>query len=361
MPTNGPGDVDIDELAVAVYRLALRDGVFVPDRVAAELAVCAEELDRASRSLATLGLLAAGSDGGPLIAVNPEIAESELSAPLERDIAERRRSLNKIHRQMRVLGPLYRTHHSQQSTAGGFRQVAGPNEVVRELTAATRQCVEQVLTMQPGGGRNADTLRSALDRDLQMIARGVSMRILYQHTARANLATRAYVRQVSEAGAQVRTTGEIVERLIVFDRRVAFIPWHRPDRRIPGAAIVQEPAVVAFLCRMHESAWQSAQPFEPDRVEYEQAADTLQASILRLMAQGLKDAVIARRMGMATRTCRRYIAAIMEDLGATSRFQGGVRATRLGLLAAGGVEDEGQDKDDDPAGDFVSDDYEDDE
>ncbi|HKT05005.1 MAG TPA: helix-turn-helix transcriptional regulator [Rugosimonospora sp.] len=356
MPTNGPGEVEIDDLAVAVYRLVLRDGVFVPDRAATELAVCLEELERARKGLLDLGLLAELSDGGPLVAVNPEIAESELSAPLERDIAERRRALNSIHRQMRVLAPVYSTHHSHRPTDSGFRLVGEQTDVVRELTAAARQCADQVLTMQPGGGRNAETLRSALERDLQMMERGVSMRILYQHTARASLATRAYVRQVSEAGAEVRTTGEIAERLIVFDRRIAFIPWHRPERRTPGAAIVEEPTVVTFLCRMHESAWLSAQPFEPDRVEYEQAADTLQASILRLMAQGLKDAVIARRMGMATRTCRRYIAAIMEDLGATSRFQGGVRATQLGLLAPGGLQDDGQDKDDDEVpGDFDDD------
>jgi hypothetical protein len=349
MTVNSMKASSLDDLSIAVYELALRHGAFVPDLAGAELGASPQEITQAQEILISLGLLVPQGDVGPLVAVNPEIAEAELSAPLERDIAERRRSLNSIHRQMRKLAPLYTRHHSRQSPNYAFRLVNEPAEVIRELTAAARQCTEQVLTMQPGGGRNSDTLKSALSRDLAMMERGVSMRIIYQHTARASLATRAYVRQVSEAGAEVRTTGETVERLIIFDRKVAFIPHHRAEGGTPGATIVVEPTVVAYLCRTHENAWLSAQPFEPDRVEYEQAADTLQASILRLMGQGLKDAVIARRIGMATRTCRRYIAVIMEDLGATSRFQAGVRAAQLGLLPVGEDLEEGEKPDSGPA------------
>ncbi|MCZ0982437.1 hypothetical protein O1L60_35735 [Streptomyces diastatochromogenes] len=50
-----------------------------------------------------------------------------------------------------------------------------------------------------------------------------------------------------------------------------------------------------------------------------------------LLAEGAKDEVIARRMGMSLRTCRRHIADLLEELGAESRFQGGVLAERAGL------------------------------
>jgi DNA-binding CsgD family transcriptional regulator len=336
METNkGAESLILDNLSIAVYKWTLTRGSVVDDHAATELGADPQAIARAQESLLELGLFTRAEENGPLVAVNPEIAESSLSAPLERDIAERRQRLTTIHRGLRALAPIYLERNSRRPNQESFRVVSQPTEVVRELTAAARNCSEEVLTMQPGGGRNADTLRAALTRDLTMLERGVSMRILYQHTARASLATRTYVRQVSDAGAEVRTTGEIVERLIVFDRKAAFIPKQNNERRAPGAIIVVEPSVVDFLCRTHENAWLSGQPFEPDHVQYEQAADTLQTSILRLMALGLKDAVIARRMGMATRTCRRYIATIMEDLGVTSRFQAGARAAQMGLLPSG--------------------------
>ncbi|KOG32387.1 hypothetical protein ADK34_09305 [Streptomyces viridochromogenes] len=49
-----------------------------------------------------------------------------------------------------------------------------------------------------------------------------------------------------------------------------------------------------------------------------------------LLAQGAKDEVIARRLGMSLRTCRRHIAELLEELGAESRFQGGALAERAG-------------------------------
>jgi hypothetical protein len=40
---------------------------------------------------------------------------------------------------------------------------------------------------------------------------------------------------------------------------------------------------------------------------------------------------------MAARTCRRHISAIMEELGATSRFQAGLLLAQQGLVPDTGV------------------------
>jgi DNA-binding CsgD family transcriptional regulator len=158
------------------------------------------------------------------------------------------------------------------------------------------------------------------------------MRTLYQHTARASLATRAFVRQVVAEGAEVRTTGEPFERVFFFDGRIAVVSQERRGRQAPGAAIVSEPTLVNFMYRTFENIWQSAQVFDADRVEYQETAEELRTNILRLMAAGLKDDVIARRLGMATRTCRRYITELMDEIDASSRFQAGLIVGRRGLL-----------------------------
>lgn len=61
-------------------------------------------------------------------------------------------------------------------------------------------------------------------------------------------------------------------------------------------------------------------------------AEDLQLAIAGLMAKGFTDEVLARKLGMSVRTCRRHIAALMRDLDAVSRFQAGVRAASHRLL-----------------------------
>ena len=54
--------------------------------------------------------------------------------------------------------------------------------------------------------------------------------------------------------------------------------------------------------------------------------------MLELMAAGLKDEIVARRLGLSTRTLRRRIAGVMRELGADTRFQAGCEAVRRGWL-----------------------------
>lgn len=54
--------------------------------------------------------------------------------------------------------------------------------------------------------------------------------------------------------------------------------------------------------------------------------------VLRLLADGLTDDAIARRIGVSVRTVRNDVAGAMTRLQARSRFQAGVRAVQLGLI-----------------------------
>ncbi|MFD4141285.1 MULTISPECIES: LuxR C-terminal-related transcriptional regulator [unclassified Streptomyces] len=330
--SNRPNAPELDSTCVAAYDHAVRQGVFDDSDVAEQLALGEAEVLRIRTVLTDLRLLISGEDGSATVPASPEIAEAELSAHLEAGIIERREQLARIHRQMRALAPVYRAHRHLPQASQSVRLVEDPAVVRRELAAATRACTSEAFTVQPGGGRSPEALNEAIARDTTMLKRGVTMRILYQHTVRANLATRTYTRKVTELGAEVRTAEEIYERLIIFDRSLAFVPQERVGGRPPGAAIVTDETVVGHLWRMHDKMWQSASPYDPRDVDYASTSEEIKASILRLMATGLKDDVIARKLGMATRTCRRYMAGIMDELGATSRFQAGVRATSLGMV-----------------------------
>lgn len=100
-----------------------------------------------------------------------------------------------------------------------------------------------------------------------------------------------------------------------------------------GAVVIREPSTVAYLCTIFEQTWDRAQPFADAASQgLEEVSREIHETIIQLLAAGLKDEAIARRLGMSLRTARRHIADIMEELDAASRFQAGVAAASRGLL-----------------------------
>ncbi|MCT9008519.1 helix-turn-helix transcriptional regulator [Streptomyces rhizosphaerihabitans] len=290
------------------------------------------ELKAAIEPLLELKLLRRGTETESLLPVRPDIAAADFSAPMEEHIHAQMNQLRLLRTQVLSLLPVYEEHLAEAGDRSAVQVFDDPGEVRGLLRIATTECREEVVTVQPGGARNHRTLAEALPRDIAMLERGIRMRVLYQHTARGDLATRSYVSKIVESGAEVRTTGQIAERLIVFDRKIAFLPNRPRDNGPPGAAVVQDRVVVAYLLRLLDQMWEDAAPFEVSDLGYQGTVVEVRRSILRLMARGLSDEAVARRMGMALRTCRRHIAAIMQDLGVSSRFQAGIAAQRRGLL-----------------------------
>ena len=60
-------------------------------------------------------------------------------------------------------------------------------------------------------------------------------------------------------------------------------------------------------------------------------------AVMRLVAEGIKDAVIARRLGVSVVTVRRRARRFAQRLGATNRTHAVALATSLGLLQPGHV------------------------
>ncbi|CAO0830806.1 Helix-turn-helix transcriptional regulator OS=Streptomyces microflavus OX=1919 GN=G3I39_23895 PE=4 SV=1 [Streptomyces microflavus] len=201
-------------------------------------------------------------------------------------------------------------------------------EIELRLLEAAQSCTTEVLVMQPCVARETRELRLARPLVLEALRRGARGRILYPHTARGDSGTRAHLGELLPAGGQVRTTKEVSDRFLVFDRKTAFIPSGE-DGEI---AVVYESTVAAFLAGLHARVWESAVDFDSGAAGYAGTMEELKVTLLSLLASGAKDEVIARRVGMSERTFRRHVATIMQDLSASSRFQAGVLAARTGLV-----------------------------
>ncbi|MBW5249292.1 hypothetical protein JGS39_09805 [Streptomyces sp. P01-B04] len=217
-------------------------------------------------------------------------------------------------------------------TAGGPAGVTAFHTLVSGMSS---RCERELLLVLPSGARPCHAFPAARTIALDLLGRGVRARLIYQHAVRGDLVTRALVRELTQHGAEVRTSAELIDPLVAFDRETLVLP-HSPDSSgeagMTAAVAVRDPAMVAFACAAFENLWNTACPLIPDAKDTPHTIDALKKSIVRLMAMGHKDEMVARRLGISVRTCRRHIAEIMDEQGAISRFQAGVVLTRAGLV-----------------------------
>ncbi|WP_328968866.1 helix-turn-helix transcriptional regulator [Streptomyces sp. NBC_00239] len=265
-------------------------------------------------------------------AVEPRAAAARALAPLAVRMREAQEEMDRTRHRLEELVPAYESGAAQRAGegSGGLELVTdlgAVRSIIEELAAS---CEEELLTSQPGGGRPVETLEDAIGRDEAMLARGVRIRTIYQHTARYDRPTAAYVERVTALGAQVRTLGDGLMRMLVFDGRTGLMAVRGADGAAQNGAalVVREPNVVDFMTAAFERSWLGAEPF-PTTVGPDLArtiSDGLRQTIVRMLAEGVEDKVIARRLGMSQRTCQRHISEIMRAVGAKSRFQAGWRA-----------------------------------
>ncbi|MFE2322341.1 LuxR C-terminal-related transcriptional regulator [Streptomyces sp. NPDC059385] len=329
------GFAELDDLSASAYGQAVRMGRFERASIAATLSVSPEEVARTELVLRHLKLLQPmPGDPSVLVPVGPDVAAADLVGAAEAQIRDLQSAVTDVRTKLLSLTPLYFEGRRERNRVEAFDLINDATLVQSMINERRQQCHSEVLMIQPGGPRPPEVLSAARETAHEMLGRGVRVRTLYQHTARSDLPTRSYVREITEAGAEVRTADEVIDRLFIYDREIAFLPERTADPgRPPGAAVVREPTLVAFLCSVFDHLWDGATPFVPENPKAPATGDDVKRSIMRLMAKGFKDEMVARRLGMSVRTCRRHIAEITEEMEATSRFQAGFNVAVSGILA----------------------------
>lgn len=178
-----------------------------------------------------------------------------------------------------------------------------------------RHARTELLALAPGTGGHSARIRQACRR---ASVRGVAVRL------------------IEEAGRTAPDPGGTVERrflarlphtLILLDRRAALLTA-RDGTGVP--VTVRQPALVEALSVLFTSLWREARP---DAAEPETRHDR-DTAVLDMLACGVTDEAAAARLGVSIRTYRRWVADVMTRLGATSRFQAGLLASRDGWCPA---------------------------
>ncbi|MGW3102984.1 helix-turn-helix transcriptional regulator [Streptomyces sp. NPDC001100] len=260
--------------------------------------------------------------------VPPSVALSLRLNPIEREISERRRTSMEL---AEIFEPFMMLTAQGSSPEHSITVLEGLDRINSALDLATDQCRNEVLTVQPSVRHPERRIMEGLERDKTLTDRGVRIRTLYQHTARYIPERLAYVDQFANGKVEYRTIDELVERLVICDETVAFIPI-RDDRQV--ALELRHPGLVSYLIKVFEFMWSRAVPLSAGS-PYETAPDgitDIQHSIAKLLVEGHVDEAIARRLGMNVRTCRAHIAKLATALGSGSRAQLGFLIAQSGIL-----------------------------
>jgi DNA-binding CsgD family transcriptional regulator len=267
-------------------------------------------------------------DANWLRPVPPSVALAQRLNPIEREITDRRRMSIDL---ADAFEPFMALSAQVTQSTDSITVLEGLDRINAALDLATAQCRNEMLTVQPSHRHPERRLIEALERDKPLIERGVRIRTLYQHTARYSPERLAWVDQFSDGKAEYRTIDELVERLIICDETVAFIPT-RDDRQV--ALELRHSGLVRYLIKVFEFMWNRAVPLSAG-APYETAPDgitDIQHSIAKLLVEGHVDEAIARRLGMNVRTCRAHIAKLAQALGSGSRAQLGYLIAQSGIL-----------------------------
>lgn len=324
-----------EDLLLRVYDHVLSYHAATTLEIATALGVSSAAVEGALRELLRLKLVRHCREQNTFLASDPDAAQTELVLPLEAAIHEKQRELVAIHHQLERFSKSFKQHQRTQRKSRLVATLESQREISLRLIDSIRQSSGEIHTMWPVRSHETQILKDTLQLSSEAVRRGVRLRTLYPHTARFHPSFRAILQQNLESGAEVRTSDEVQHFIIIVDQETAFLPTDSSDGGASAVTVVYEPAIVNVLCGIYQNTWQSACVFD-GCTSNGTTFNNVRNAILKMLASGLKDDVIARRVGISSRTLRRHIAAIMEELGAESRFQAGVAAASAGLIGTRG-------------------------
>lgn len=269
-----------------------------------------------------------------LVPISPELAAAGMVAPLEEAIAQAEAQVRTIREEFDALMPRYRSSRRHPARWEAVEVLPDPVGAAAVLADAAANCRGEVLAVCDGGGPAAGPL-GATRTALAVLARGGRLRTLCRAATQGGRAQREDVRTLVAAGAEYRTLPELPDAATVIDRSTAFLVRRGPDG-CTTTVLVRDADTVAYLCQTLDLLWAAGSPYPgPAGPAPARSGAGLHRAVVRMLAEGAKDEVIARRLGVSLRTCRRHIAEILDGVGAESRFQGGVLAERAGLTGPG--------------------------
>ncbi|WP_435201939.1 hypothetical protein [Janibacter sp. GS2] len=192
--------------------------------------------------------------------------------------------------------------------------------MIDRLAGSVERTDNVVLDVAVGAGSDEINSRHERNRAVegQLQRTLVHPAVLESELARTELAAKRGTGQLQRVSDHVET-----EFLVLGDEAVITLSaWADPASPY---VVIRNPALIACFCAWFEVMWSLA----PEVVALEGGSDD---ALVRMLALGVKDETIARTLHVGLRTVRRRTAALMDQYGASTRFQLGAVLEREGRL-----------------------------
>jgi predicted DNA-binding transcriptional regulator len=130
------------------------------------------------------------------------------------------------------------------------------------------------------------------------------------------------------AGEEQRMYEGVPIKAAIIDRRMALVPLHLKSANDSGL-LLRPSLLLDTLCAHFDMLWQLAVPVSANGANGNHVGSVEAAELdqlVALLANGLKDQVVANRLKISERTFERRVALLQKQLKANTRFQAGWNA-----------------------------------
>lgn len=302
-----------------VYRSLLSHPASTPNDLAGEIGSSPGRIDAALRRLRALGLVSR------LAGRTRRYAAAEPDAAIESLVRARTAELEQVRTRSMALSALFHAAQQADSRGGAIELLDGPADLGRWFVRLQHQVRDEMLVLD----RPPYALATTNPVEPVSLAQGVRWRAVYAAEALEIEGALEEIQRLAASGEQGRVVPSLPLKLAIADRRIALLPLGH-DLASAQVALIRESTLLEALVDLFEQYWRQGVPLGQTEPPGELTEDD--HALLTLMVGGLADNAIARQLGWSIRTMRRRSASLMSALGANSRFQAGVQASRRGWI-----------------------------
>ncbi|MFD7500648.1 LuxR C-terminal-related transcriptional regulator [Streptomyces sp. NPDC059850] len=346
------------EQAQALYELALEDVGWTPHGAMRRLGWPELALEDSIRLLNRLGLFAeSGSTPSGWIALPPQNALGDLLGEAKTRVADFCADMTAAWDSAFDTLTVFKTSYMSHMDRSRVMVVEDPADIEATLEREIHGAASEV-TLLGSGKLLANSLKPVCASTLD---RGIMLRCVVRSSTAGVPQPVNIVRELLGKGAEFRTYPTLPLSFALIDRSTAL--FGAPPHPLADGAhhrrmiVMQSPLVNEVLRSVFDHYWYQSSPFiteiskgagdkgaadqerkpvvmhAPTSIRQTSQPDNVQqATLLRMLAGGMTDQAISRRLGVHERTVRRKVAEITASLQASSRFQAGVNAAKAGWL-----------------------------
>ncbi|HEY3479357.1 MAG TPA: LuxR C-terminal-related transcriptional regulator [Streptomyces sp.] len=335
MPVYGPGGAtDSGDVGLALYQSLRVHGSAVPEQAEAALGLTEEEAEAGWNELRSLGLIRDGRFPQEVDSVEPDTALLGLLSRQREALRVQSEELAATMRAAETLMNQYRPAVLRETLQVDVELVIGDSQKRQMLGDFASRVSVTTDSMHPGPLPPPDMLAGSLQSDADLISRDIKVRAIYGQSVNSGPRQRKYLADLAAVGVEVRLAPQVPFDPMIGDSATVLLPSD-PNDPSYAAIVVRGTALVASYVAVFEDCWLRSVPYSPELANSADGHDDLteqHRTIMRLLANGLTDERIARRLGVSLRTVSRLVSENMRYLQAESRFQAGVLAAAHGLV-----------------------------